>query len=137
MILGCNLSIIRKLSVCLFLFCGFGSLRIKAQDKPNFVIIFTDEQGYADLRCFGGKHVSTPRIDKMAEEGIKLTSFYVAAPVCTPSRAALMTGCYPKRIGMAEGSHHAVLLAADTKGLNPKEVTFAEVLKSAGFHLIS
>jgi arylsulfatase A len=63
--------------------------------QPNFVIIFTDDQGYGDLSCFGGKHVSTPRIDQMAVEGAKLTSFYVAAPVCTPSRAALMTGCYP------------------------------------------
>ena len=72
-------------------------------NKPNFVIIFTDDQGYGDLSCFGGKHVSTPRIDQMAKEGMRLTSFYVAAPVCTPSRAALMTGCYPKRI-----TEHAV-----------------------------
>lgn len=108
--------------------------RTENSPRPNFVIIFTDDQGYADLSCFGGKHVSTPRIDKMAEEGIKLTSFYVAAPLCTPSRAALMTGCYPKRIDMAEGSHYSVLLAGDTKGLNPKEITIDEVLKSAGYH---
>lgn len=101
--------------------------------KPNFVVIFTDDQGYADLSCFGGKHVSTPRIDQMAAEGMKLTSFYVAAPVCTPSRAALMTGCYPKRINMATGSNFGVLLAGDPKGLNPEEVTIAEVLKSAGY----
>ena len=101
--------------------------------KPNFVLIFTDDQGYADLSCFGGKHVSTPNIDQMAAEGTKLTSFYVAAPLCTPSRAALMTGCYPKRIDMAYGSDFAVLLAADKKGLNPEEVTIAEVLKSAGY----
>ncbi|TWU47036.1 Arylsulfatase [Rubripirellula reticaptiva] len=101
--------------------------------KPNFIVIFTDDQGYADLGCFGGKHVSTPRIDQMAAEGIKLTSFYVAAPVCTPSRAALMTGCYPKRIDMATGSNFGVLLAGDTKGLNPDEITIAEVLKSAGY----
>ena len=87
--------------------------------RPNFVIIFTDDQGYGDLGCYGAKHVSTPRIDQMAAEGAKLTSFYVAAPVCTPSRAALMTGCYPKRVGMATGSKHGVLLAGDTKGLNP------------------
>ena len=101
--------------------------------KPNFVIIFTDDQGYGDLSCFGGKHVSTPRIDQMAEEGAKLTSFYVAAPVCTPSRAALMTGCYPKRINMATGSNFGVLLAGDRKGLNPDEITIAEVLKGAGY----
>lgn len=101
--------------------------------KPNFVVIFTDDQGYGDLSCFGGKHVSTPRIDQMAAEGSRLTSFYVAAPVCTPSRAALMTGCYPKRIDMATGSHFGVLLAGDRKGLNPDEITIAEVLKTAGY----
>jgi len=98
-------------------------------DKPNFIIIFTDDQGYADLSCFGGKHVSTPRIDQMAAEGARLTNFYVAAPICTPSRAALMTGCYPKRIGMAD----RVFLAGDDRGLNPKEITIAEVLKLAGY----
>ena len=101
--------------------------------KPNFVIIFTDDQGYGDLSCFGGKHVDTPRIDQMAAEGSRLTSFYMGAPVCTPSRAALMTGCYPKRVGMAKGSRHGVLLAGDKKGLNPKEITIAEVLKTAGY----
>ena len=106
---------------------------LAAGEKPNFVVIFTDDQGYADLSCFGGEHVRTPRIDKMAEEGSRLTSFYVAAPLCTPSRAALMTGCYPRRIDMATGSRFPVLLAADTKGLNPKELTMAEVLKSAGY----
>lgn len=100
---------------------------------PNFVVIFTDDQGYGDLSCFGGQHVSTPRIDQMAAEGCRLTSFYVAAPVCTPSRAALMTGCYPKRIDMATGSNFGVLLAADPKGLHPDESTIAEVLKSAGY----
>ena len=106
---------------------------VSAVEQPNFVVIFTDDQGYGDLSCFGGTHVSTPRIDQMAAEGAKLTSFYVAAPVCTPSRAALMTGCYPKRIGMATGSEFGVLLAGDKKGLNPDEITIAEVLKSAGY----
>ncbi len=123
--------------------CGLGFVAICATTslspltalatKPNFVIIFTDDQGYGDLSCFGGEHVSTPRIDQMASEGAKLTSFYVAAPVCTPSRAALMTGCYPKRVDMATGSNFGVLLAGDTKGLNPDEITIAEVLKSAGY----
>ncbi len=102
-------------------------------DRPNFIIIFTDDQGYGDLSCYGADHVSTPRIDQMAKEGAKLTSFYVAAPVCTPSRAALMTGCYPNRINMATGSNFGVLLAGDSKGLNPDEITIAEVLKSAGY----
>ena len=99
---------------------------------PNIVVIFTDDQGYADLSCFGGTHVNTPRIDQMAAEGAKLTSFYMAAPVCTPSRAGLMTGCYPKRIDMATGSNFGVLLAGDSKGLHPEETTIAEVLKAAG-----
>jgi len=114
--------------------CLLACLAIRSEAaQPNFVIIFTDDQGYADLSCFGGKHVSTPRIDQMADEGAKLTSFYVAAPVCTPSRAALMTGCYPKRIEMATGDNFPVLLAGDAKGLNPSELTIAEVLKSAGY----
>lgn len=104
-----------------------------SEPKPNFVVIFTDDQGYGDLSCFGGEHVYTPRIDQMAAEGMKLTSFYVAAAVCTPSRAALMTGCYPKRIDMAKGSRFGVLLSADSKGLNPEEVTIAEVLKNVGY----
>ena len=105
----------------------------QASRRPNFVVIFTDDQGYGDLSCYGADHVSTLRIDQMAKEGARLTSFYVAAPVCTPSRAALMTGCYPKRINMATGSNFGVLLAGDPKGLNPKEITIAEVLKSAGY----
>ncbi|VGO12368.1 Arylsulfatase [Pontiella desulfatans] len=108
-------------------------LQATAAEKPNFVVIFSDDQGYADLGCFGGTHVDTPRIDQMAAEGARLTSFYVAAPVCTPSRAALMTGCYPKRIDMAFGSNFGVLLAAEAKGLNPEEITMAEVLKPAGY----
>lgn len=102
-------------------------------DPPNFVIIFTDDQGYADLGCFGGTHVETPRIDQMAAEGAKLTSFYMAAPHCTASRSALMTGCYPKRIDMAYGSNFGVLLAGDPKGLHPNEVMIAEALKDAGY----
>ena len=84
--------------------------------KPNFVIIFTDDQGYGDLSCFGSKTIKTPNIDRIAKEGRKFTSFMVASPVCTPSRAALLTGCYPKRVGM----HQHVLFPASTKGLNAK-----------------
>nr|WP_231617659.1 sulfatase [Novipirellula aureliae] len=105
------------------------SLKAESSDRPNIVLILADDQGYADLGCFGGKHVKTPRIDRMAAEGARLTSFYVAGSVCTPSRAALMTGCYPKRNDMAGG----VFLAADARGLNPNEITIAEVLKSAGY----
>lgn len=101
----------------------------KEDSRPNFVVIFTDDQGYGDVGCFGGEHLHTPNLDRMAEEGVKLSSFYVAAPVCTPSRAALMTGCYPKRISMASG----VFLAGDHRGLHPAEITIAEVLKTRGY----
>ena len=118
----------------------------QASERPNLVIIFTDDQGYGDLGCFGGEQVYTPHIDQMAQEGARLTSFYVAAPVCTPSRAALMTGCYPQRIDMEicssltvdkpnlpKGKHFPVCLAGDGKGLNPDEITIAEVAQSAGY----
>ena len=111
----------------LFLLSGqFTFAQNSKTEKPNFVIIFTDDQGYGDLGCFGNPNLKTPNIDKMARNGMKLTSFYVAASLCTPSRAALMTGSYPKRVDMATGSKFPVLLAADSKGLNPNEITVAE-----------
>lgn len=96
--------------------------------KPNFIVINIDDMGYADIGPFGSKLNRTPNLDRMAKEGRKLTSFY-AAPVCSPSRAALMTGCYPKR---ALPIPH-VLFPIDAVGLSPKEVTVAEVLKDAGY----
>lgn len=105
----------------------------KETAPPNIVLIFTDDQGYGDLSCFGATHVSTPRIDRMALEGAKLTSFYVAAPLCSPSRAALMTGSYPKRVGLATGSRFMVLLSDDEWGLSPTEITIPEILKEKGY----
>ncbi len=97
-----------------------------AENQPNFVIVFTDDQGYQDVGCFGSPDIRTPRLDAMAREGIKFTSFY-AQPVCGPSRAALMTGCYPIRV--AERGH--------TKQVHPilhqDEITVAEVLKTKGY----
>jgi arylsulfatase A-like enzyme len=100
---------------------------------PNFVIIFIDDMGYGDIGPFGSKINRTPHLDRMAKEGRKLTSFYVASSVCTPSRAALMTGCYPQRVGLERGSGHIVLFPGDHHGLNPEEITIAETLKSAGY----
>ncbi|MDO6721354.1 sulfatase [Psychrosphaera sp. 1_MG-2023] len=105
----------------------------KQTSKPNFIVIFTDDQGYEDVGVFGGDHVATPNLDQMASEGLVLTDFYVASPLCSPSRAALMTGSYPRRINMATGSNFPVLLAGDSKGLNPSEITIAETLKEAGY----
>ncbi len=100
-----------------------------AARKPNIVLIFTDDQGYGDLGCFGSTTIRTPNIDRLAQEGRKLTSFMVASPVCTPSRAALLTGCYPKRVGL----HRHVLFPESTTGLNPAEHTIADHLKQQGY----
>lgn len=98
----------------------------RTAENPNFVVIFTDDQGYHDVGCFGSPDIRTPRLDAMAKQGMKFTSFY-AQPVCGPSRAALMTGCYPMRV--AERGH--------TKQVHPilheNEITVAEVLKTKGY----
>src|SRR5438045_7730836 len=67
---------------------------------PNVVVIFTDDQGYQDVGCFGSPNIRTPNLDRMAREGMRFTDFYVGQPVCTASRAALLTGCYPNRVGL-------------------------------------
>ncbi|MBL7141390.1 MAG: sulfatase [Planctomycetes bacterium] len=104
-----------------------------APDRPpNFVVIFIDDMGYGDIEPFGSTLNHTPHLARMAEEGMKLTSFY-AAPLCSPSRAALLTGCYPRRVGLDYGSIHPVLFPGDRHGLNPDEITVAEVLKAAGY----
>ncbi len=95
--------------------------------KPNIILIFTDDQGYGDLGCYGSPNIFTPNIDKMAMEGMRFTSFYAAA-VCGPSRAQLMTGCYHARV-----SHSFNELPGDKTGLNPNEITIAEVLKAEGY----
>jgi len=97
-------------------------------DKPNFIIIFTDDQGYNDLGCFGSANIKTPNIDKMASLGMKLTNFHVPSPVCSPSRASLLTGRYPGRTGV-----NKVFFPRSNTGLNPREHTIAELLKEAGY----
>ena len=102
-------------------------------NRPNIVIIFCDDLGYGDIGCFGSEVNSTPVLDRMAAEGMRFTDFYVASPVCSPSRAALMTGCYPRRVGLESGHDYGVLLPADPIGLHPDEVTVADVLRSQGY----
>ncbi len=114
----------------LFLAVGSGA---PGKEKPNIVVIFIDDMGYGDIGPFGSQLNDTPHLDRMAGEGRKLTSFYSAAPVCTSARAALMTGCYPRRVGLAKGSGHIVLFPGDPHGLNPEEWTMAEMFKSAGY----
>jgi len=101
----------------------------QAGEKPNFIIIFTDDQGYGDLSCFGSETIKTPHIDQMAKEGRIFSSFYVGNPLCSASRAALMTGSYPKRLGMVK----PVFFPLDKVGLHPDEVTIADMLKTAGY----
>lgn len=105
-----------------------GGISAADTDKPNFIVINIDDLGYADVAPFGSKLNRTPRLDRMAAEGRKLTCFY-GAPVCSPSRASLMTGCYPKRV--LPIPH--VLFPAGAVGLNPDERTVAELLKEAGY----
>ncbi len=102
------------------------------QQLPNFVIIFCDDLGYGDLSSFGNPTIMTPHLDQMAVEGQKWTQFYVADPVCTPSRAALMTGRYPIRSGMTS-KKRAVLFPDSGSGLQSEEVTIAEVLKQKDY----
>ncbi|MEN9632275.1 MAG: Arylsulfatase [Verrucomicrobiota bacterium] len=98
---------------------------------PNIIIILTDDQGYGDLGCYGSPTIRTPHIDRMAAEGVRFTDFYSGAEVCTPSRAALLTGRYPLRSGMA--GNRRVLFPNSTGGLPPAEITLAEALKTRGY----
>jgi arylsulfatase A len=114
------------LALCVF------SAPARAVDKPNIVVIFCDDLGYGDLGCFGHPTIKTPNLDRMANEGIKLTQFYSASPVCTPSRAALMTGRLPIRSGMCSDKRR-VLFPNSKGGLPASEVTVAEGLSAAGY----
>src|SRR5687767_7110196 len=88
-------------------------------DTPNVVLIFCDDLGYADVACYGGR-IPTPNLDRLAQEGLRFTDFYVAQPVCSASRAALLTGCYPNRIGIL-----GALPPNAKTGINPDETTMA------------
>ncbi|HEB61859.1 MAG TPA: arylsulfatase, partial [Bacteroidetes bacterium] len=95
---------------------------------PNIVLIFTDDQGYQDLSCYGSPDIQTPHIDQMAQQGVRFSNFYVAQAVCSASRAALLTGCYSNRVGVS-----GAFMPETKKGLNPDEVTIAELLKPLGY----
>lgn len=114
-----------KLAIVFFLGIFFS---VSAQKQANFIIIFTDDQGYGDLSCFGSKTIKTPNIDALAASGIRFTDFYSASSVCTPSRAALLTGRMPKRTGMTN-----VLFPWSQNGLAQSEVTIAEMLKQKDY----
>ncbi|MCF7944230.1 MAG: sulfatase [Spirochaetia bacterium] len=102
--------------------------------KPNIIIFNCDDLGYGDLGCYGSKTNRTPYLDRMAEEGIRFTDFYMASPVCTPSRGAMMTGCYPPRIGFGEFDGEIVLFPGKAYGLHEQEKTLPQYLKDYGYN---
>ncbi len=106
------------------------SLTLSAADQrpPNVVLILLDDLGYADLGCFGAEKIKTPNMDRLASEGMKFTSFYVAQAVCSASRAALMTGCYANRVGMQGALNHT-----SKEGIHPDEFLLPEVCKARGY----
>nr|WP_293303338.1 sulfatase [Allomuricauda sp.] len=118
---------------CIFLGSFFsGNAQESPERPPNFIIIFADDLGYGDLSVYGNPTIHTPHLDQMAFEGQKWTNFYVGASVCTPSRAALLTGRLPVRSGMASNKHR-VLFPDSKNGLPSSEITLAEQLKKAGY----
>lgn len=114
------------IALCFALACAFSAQ--DAPTPPNVVLIVTDDQGYADLGCYGATEFRTPRIDALADEGLRGTSFYVSQATCTSSRASFLTGCYANRIGV-EGA----LGPWSTVGLHPDETTTAELLRERGY----
>jgi arylsulfatase A-like enzyme len=116
--------------------CSGASAQEKKKEEPkrppNVVIIFADDLGYGDLGCYGNPTIRTPNLDRMASEGVRLTQFYVAECVCTPSRAGLLTGRLPIRNGMCSDTRR-VLFSDSTGGLQAEEVTIAEALKAKDY----
>jgi len=117
----------KNLLFTILLACTLGSFAQNSK-KPNVIIIFNDDLGYQDLGCYGSPNIKTPRVDQLAKEGMRFTDFYSASPVCSASRAALLTGCYPQRVGVP-----GVISAGANQGLAPKHNTLAELMKSVGY----
>lgn len=111
------------------LLCSLSPAPASAVNRPNVVFIFVDDQGYYDLGCYGATEIQTPNIDRLAREGIQFTDYYAAAPICSPSRAGLLTGCYPRRVGLATW----VQRADSPRGLHADELTIAELFSQNGY----
>ncbi len=110
------------------LLSGFTQAQKQTSDKPNVIIVFIDDEGYGDVGCYGATGFETPNLDQMASKGMRFTNFYAAQAVCSASRAGLLTGCYPNRIGFS-----GALFPHNTTGINPKEFTIAEMFKEQGY----
>jgi len=125
---------LKQLSLTALLLCGCAVLGAQESRPPNFILIFVDDMGYGDLGCFGSEKNRTPHLDELAADGMRLTDFYVASSVCTPSRAALMTGNYPQRVGLhLDERNLCVLFPGGRKGIHADELTVAESLKAEGY----
>ena len=121
-------------AILLFLLAAAPNVEAGPRRPPNFIVIFCDNLGYGDIEPFGSRVHRTPNLVRMAREGRRFTHFCVTAGVCTPSRASLMTGCYAQRVGMHQNPRDGqVLRPVSPYGLNPNEVTIAEVLKSKDY----
>ena len=121
------------------LLATLGCVRASAGASPNFVVLFADDLGWGDLSCYGHPTTRTPHLDALAARGVRFTQWYSGADVCTPSRAAMLTGRLPIRSGLAGAtSQGGVLSTSSVGGLPPSELTFAEALRGAGYatHMI-
>ena len=117
------------LGVLVIQFGVFVRMPLEAEERPNVIVVLVDDLGYYDVGCFGADEVRTPRIDKLAGEGIRFTDYYAAAPICSPSRAGLLTGCYPRRVGNEVWVHRA----DSPSGIHPDELTLAELFQEQGY----
>ena len=124
--------VIISITIVVALIVLLGLTESNQADLPNFVIVFTDDLGYGDLGAYGHPTIHTPNLDRMAQEGMKFTQFYSAASVCTPSRAALLTGRLPIRSGMTSDARR-VLFPDSKYGIPTEEITLAEALKAKGY----
>lgn len=115
----------RLLSLLLLLIFDYANA---AERLPNIVLIYADDLGYGDLACYGNRQIKTPNLDRLARQGVRFTDFYVAQAVCSASRTALLTGCYPNRLGMLGALSHT-----SNHGIHPNETTLAEICKSKGY----
>ncbi|WP_139956947.1 sulfatase family protein [Flavicella sediminum] len=121
----------KKIAISILLIvlaASFLNAQKQKSEQPNVVLIFIDDEGYGDVGCYGATGFETPNLDQLASEGMRFTNFYSAQPVCSASRAGILTGCYPNRIGISGAlfPHHKV-------GLNKKEYTLAEMFKDQGY----